>query len=296
MSIAEKKNLKVIIISDGTGETATNMARAAVTQFSDREIFFTRYKNVREKEQIDAIFTEATLHHDIVLYTLVTTELRQYIKELSKTEKVRVVDLMGPLLTNFGNIFETEPDYQPGLFHAVDDKYFKKVEAMEFTLNHDDGRNLNTINEADVVLVGISRTSKTPLSIYISMEGLKVVNVPVVLNIPLPEALFQTDQRKIFALTIDPDELMRIRQNRVQKLGLNMGGEYADMQKVTEEIEWANKLYENNKRWPIFDVTGKAIEEVAAEILKMINMRSQNRFKHVNRFAKKKEAKVDTDE
>lgn len=286
--IEEKKNLKIIVISDGTGETATAMTRAAMTQFQEKEIFFTRYKNVRTKEHIDAIFTEAALHHDIVVYTIVSPELRLHVQEISRTEKVRSVDLLGPLLTSFSNVFETEPDYQPGLLHAVDDNYFKKVSAVEFTLNHDDGKNLKTLEEADVILVGISRTSKTPLSIYLSLEGLKVVNVPIIMDMPLPDKVFLIDQRKIFGLTIDPDALHAIRKNRLNRLGVTQNGDYADIKKVTEEIEWANSIFNENKRWPIFNVTGKALEETAAEITKLLNMRKVNRFKHKKRFENKK--------
>jgi [pyruvate, water dikinase]-phosphate phosphotransferase / [pyruvate, water dikinase] kinase len=266
--------LKVIVISDGTGETASAITRAAMTQFQDKEIFFTRYKNIRTKEQIDAIFQEAAIHHDIVVYTIVSVELRAYIAELSKRDHVRSVDVMGPLLTTFSNFFEAEPNYQPGLLHAVNDQYFKRVAAIEFTLNHDDGRNINSLEEADVVLVGISRTSKTPLSMYLSLEGIKTVNVPIVMGVEVPEKLFQVDQRKIFGLTIDPDELFRIRKNRLSRLGLsNDEGDYADVAKVTEEIEWANRIFSENKRWPVFNVTGKALEETAAEIIKLLNMR-----------------------
>ncbi len=277
--------LKVIVISDGTGETASAITRAAMTQFQDKEIFFTRYKNIRTREQIDAIFQEAAIHHDIVVYTIVSVELRAYIAELSKRDHVRSVDVMGPLLTTFSNFFEAEPNYQPGLLHAVNDQYFKRVAAIEFTLNHDDGRNINSLEEADVVLVGISRTSKTPLSMYLSLEGIKTVNVPIVMDVPLPEKLFQIDQRKIFGLTIDPDELFRIRKNRLTRLGLsNDEGDYADLSKVSEEIEWANRIFSENKRWPVFNVTGKALEETAAEIIKLLNMRKVNRFKQSKRF------------
>lgn len=277
--------LKVIVISDGTGETASAITRAAMTQFQDKEIFFTRYKNIRTREQIDAIFQEAAIHHDIVVYTIVSVELRAYIAELSKRDHVRSVDVMGPLLTTFSNFFEAEPNYQPGLLHAVNDQYFKRVAAIEFTLNHDDGRNINSLEEAEVILVGISRTSKTPLSMYLSLEGIKTVNVPIVMGVPLPEKLFQIDQRKIFGLTIDPDELFRIRKNRLSRLGLaNDEGDYADIAKVSQEIEWANMIFSENKRWPVFNVTGKALEETAAEIIKLLNMRKVNRFKQSKRF------------
>lgn len=279
MDVEKKKNLKVIIISDGTGETAKAMTRAAITQFPSKEIFFTRYKNVRTKDHLDIIFKEVALHHDMVVYTIVSPELRLHALELSKQRHIRSVDLLGPLLTSFANVFETEPDYQPGLLHAVNDKYFEKVAAIEFTLNHDDGRNLKTLNEADIVLVGISRTSKTPLSIYLSLEGLKVVNIPLIMDVPVPENLFQIDQRKIFALTIEPDALSEIRKNRLTKLGSGTDGNYASARKVTEEVEWANTLFEQNKKWPIFDVTNKALEETASEIIKIINMRKNNRFR-----------------
>ena len=276
--------LKVIVISDGTGETATAITRAAMTQFADKDIFFTRYKNVRSKEQIDAIFQEAAIHHDVVVYTIVSLELRKHIEMLTRRDHVRSVDLLGPLLSAFSNFFEAEPSHVPGLLHAVNDDYFKRVSAIEFTLNHDDGRNLDSLEEADVVLVGISRTSKTPLSIYLSLEGMKVVNVPIVMGLPLPEKLFQVDQRKIFCLTIDPEALHQIRKNRLSRLGVQADGDYADLTKVVEEVEWANRLFAENKRWPSFNVTGKALEETAAEILKLVSMRKVNRFKQSKRF------------
>jgi regulator of PEP synthase PpsR (kinase-PPPase family) len=281
--------LKVIVISDGTGETASAITRAAMTQFQDKEIYFTRYKNIRTREQVDAIFQEAALHHDIVIYTIVSIELRAYIAELAKKDHVRAVDVMGPLLTVFSNFFESEPNYQPGLLHAVNDQYFKRVAAIEFTLNHDDGRNINSLEEADVILVGISRTSKTPLSMYLSLEGIKTVNVPIVMEVLLPEKIFQIDQRKIFGLTIDSDELFKIRKNRLSRLGLAKDeGDYADISKVSLEIEWANKIFSENKRWPVFNVTGKALEETAAEIIKLLNMRKINRFKQSKRFDESK--------
>jgi len=153
-------------------------------------------------------------------------------------------------------------------------------------LNHDDGRNISSLDEADVVLVGISRTSKTPLSMYLSLEGIKVVNVPIVMGVHVPEKLFQIDQRKIFGLTIDSDALFQIRKNRLSRLGLNNDeGDYADMAKVTEEIEWANRIFAEHKRWPVFNVTGKALEETAAEIMKLLTMRKENRFKQSKRFS-----------
>jgi len=276
----KRKRLKIIIISDGTGETATAISRAVMTQFSDRDVYFTRYKNVRTKEQLDAIFSEAAVHHDLIIYTLVSADMREYISEVARIKHVRTLDVLGPALTTFSNYFDEEPTNEPGLLHQVNDNYYKRVEAMEFTLNHDDGRNLNSLHLADVVLVGISRTSKTPLSLYLSLHGFKVTNVPLVLGTPLPKELFTIDQRKIFALTIDPEALKVIRQNRLNRLGAaSLTGNYADEAKVTEELEWANNIFKENKRWPVFNVTDKALEETAAEIMRLLAMRKNNIFK-----------------
>jgi regulator of PEP synthase PpsR (kinase-PPPase family) len=249
----QTQRLKIVIISDGTGETATAISRAVMAQFKEREVFFTRYKNIRTTEQIDAIFTEAAIHHDLVIHTIVSGKLREYIAEISRTKRVRTLDLIGPALTAFSNYFNQEPMSEPGLLHAVNDEYYKRVEAMEFTLNHDDGRNLASLHLADVILVGVSRTSKTPLSVYLSQHGIKVVNIPMIKDQPLPTELFEVDQRKIFALTIDPESLREIRKNRLQRLGAEKHqGDYAEHNKIVEEVEWANSIFKENKRWPVF--------------------------------------------
>jgi regulator of PEP synthase PpsR (kinase-PPPase family) len=278
------EHVKVIIISDGTGETATHIVRAIMTQFTghNNEVFFTRYKNVRTIERLDFIFQEAAIHHDLIVYTMVTEEMRAAIQDLTMKHGVKAIDVLGTALKEFSMFFNQVPSQRPGLLHAVDDNYFKRVAAMEFTLNHDDGKNLDTLEAADVILVGVSRTSKTPLSVYLSQHGLKVVNIPLIPGTMLSEHLFTVDQRKIFALTIDADALIEIRKNRVQKLdhsNMNGGGEYAKAENVHSEIEWANNLFKENKRWPVFNVTNKAIEETAAEILRLIKMRSVNQFK-----------------
>ena len=274
------KRLKLIIISDGTGETATTMTRAAMKQFQQHDIYFTRYKNVLTIEQVEAIFAQAAISHDLVIYTVVKKEIREHISRLSRTKHVRVLDLLGPMLTSLSNFFDTEPDYEPGLLRQVDREYFVRVDAMEFTLNHDDGRNLESLHLADAVLVGISRTSKTPLSLYLSLHGIKVVNVPLVHGTPLPEALGKIDQRKIFGLTINPDVLYNIRKNRLHRLRQKTdGGNYASLKKVLEEVEWADKIFAQNRKWPTFDVTGKALEETATEIMRLLQMKKSNMFK-----------------
>ncbi len=277
--MSTQQRVKIIILSDGTGETATSLVRAAMAQFADKDIYFTRYKNIREKEQILAIFEENSLHHHLVAHTIVSSELRGYILELSRKYKVKCVDLIGPMLSSLSTAFKIEPDNKPGKLHEVNAEYFKRVSAVEFTVNHDDGQNYQNLHEADVILVGVSRTSKTPLSLYLSLEGLKVINIPLIKGMKLPELLHQVDQRKIFALTIDPEALHQIRTNRLSRLGVSSDSDqYANMNLVVEEIEWANSLFKENKRWPVFNVTNKALEETASEIIKLINQRKVNRF------------------
>ncbi len=275
-----KERLKIVIISDGTGETATAICRAAMAQFEEKDVYFTRYKNVRSTEQVDAIFDNVAESHDLVIYTMVSPKIRDYIGKVALKKRVRSLDVLGPVLTTFANYFEQEPSEEPGLLYAMDKKYFDRINAMEFTLNHDDGRNLHSLHLADVILIGVSRTSKTPLSVYLSQHGLKVVNIPLVMGTKLPEQLFEVDQRKIFALTIAPDALMKIRKSRLTKLGsARHTGQYADEPRVIAELEWARKLFSENKSWPVFDVTNKALEETASEILRLINLRRNNMFK-----------------
>ncbi len=275
--MALKKRMKIIIISDGTGETATSVSRAVMTQFKDCDVYFTRYKNIRTKAQVDSIFEEAAIHHDLIMYTVVDISIRDYITNLSREKHVKTLDVLGPSITSFSNYFDQEPNQKQGLLYEVNDDYFKRMDAMEFTLNHDNGGNLNSLHLADIVLIGVSRTSKTPLSIYLSLDGIKVTNLQLSYKKELPKELFEIDQRKIFALTIDAHTLNTIRKNRLEK---NSPGElkkeYATDEFITKEIEWANHIFSENKRWPVFDVANKALEETATEIKRLLDMRKNN--------------------
>lgn len=263
----------LFIISDGTGETASTMVRAALVQYGEQDISISRCKNVRTEDQVDGLLDEVEEKSGFVAFTVVSPKLRTRIESGALKRGIPAIDLLGPLLVGLDKYFGIEnPSREAGLLRTVNEKYFRRVEAIEFTVKHDDGKEVRHLNSADIVLVGISRTSKTPLSIFLSHKGWKVANIPIVLNVPLPEELFKIDQRKIIALTIDPDKLTRIRQNRVEKLG-DSGGGYAQMKHIHEEIEYALNLFSQNKRWPIFNVTERALEETAAEITKIISMR-----------------------
>lgn len=264
----------IFIISDGTGETASTMIRAALVQYADEDINIVRCKNVRTEEQIESLIDDVYARKGIIVFTMVSPQMSRKVIESAAQKGITAVDLMGPLLTAFNTYFgHTSPGHTAGLLRAVDEQYFKRIEAIEFTVKHDDGKTLTHIDQADIILVGISRTSKTPLSIFLSHKGWKVANVPLVLHTPPPPELFKVDQRRIVGLTIDPESLTRIRKKRLEKFGQDPGGEYANMAHIHKEIEYASNIFKQNRRWPVFDVTDRALEETAAEIVRVVASR-----------------------
>lgn len=281
---------RIVVLSDGTGETAAQMTKAAMVQFSDQEVYFTRYKNVRSEAQIEAICEDAAREHDLVVYTLVSPTLRQFLHTKSQALRIPCVDLLGPLLVGLASHFGYEPKAIAGLLHDVNERYFYRIEAMEYTIAHDDGRDMTGLQKADLVIVGISRTSKTPLSMYLSHQGWKVCNIPIIKGFDIPKEVFEIDQRRVIGLTIDAEDLSTIRRARLQRLGQGEGGEYADPDKVLEEIEYAGDIFRKNRRWPVFNVTGKALEETASEIIKLMSSRRlAPTFENVSRTTPAKE-------
>jgi regulator of PEP synthase PpsR (kinase-PPPase family) len=264
---------KIYIVSDGTGETAAQMVKAAMVQFSDQDVYISRHKNMREKAQIEAICEEAAEAKALIVYTIVSPEVRSTLSSCAKARGIECVDLIGPLLVGMAGHFGFEPKSIAGLLHNVNEAYFKRIDAMEYTIGHDDGRDLSRLAEADLVILGISRTSKTPLSMYLSQQGWKVVNIPLILGFQVPNEVFEIDQRKVICLTIDPENLTTIRRNRLSRLGQSRGGEYADPDKVNEEIAYADEIFKKNRKWAVFNVTGKALEETAAEIIRLMASR-----------------------
>lgn len=264
---------RIIIISDGTGETAAQITKAAMVQFSNHDVFFTRYKNVRNENQIQAIVEEAESNHDLVVYTIVSPSLRAYLASNARSRNIPCVDLLGPILIGLGNYFGYAPKAIAGLLHDVNENYFKRIEAMEYTIAHDDGRDLTGLERADIVILGISRTSKTPLSMYLSHQGWKVANIPMIHGFELAKEIYEIDQKKIVGLTIDSGYLSTIRRARLERLGQERGGEYADPEKVLEEIEFADQIFKNNRKWVVFNVSGKALEETASEIIRLMESR-----------------------
>ena len=270
--------LTIFVLSDGTGETADQMIKAALVQYERQGLRIVRYKNIRTEQAAARVFEDASPARAIVVYTVVSDDLRQYIIKLSVQSGIPAIDLLGSLLEILSQYLKKDPHSEPGLFHKVNDYYFKRIEAIEFTVKHDDGRYPNNLDTADIVLVGLSRTSKTPLSIYLAYKGWKVANVPIVRNIPLPPALFETDQRKVVGLMIDPHNLVQIRRERLVRMGEEPTGDYASLDHVMEEIDYCKQIFRKNRHWPVFDVTNKALEETATEVEKLIRTTMPDKY------------------
>jgi len=263
----------IYIISDGSGETAATMIRAALVQYQQPDIQIVRCKNVRTESQVETIIEECYSRRGVVVYTVASPQMRLRIKEAATEKGLLSYDLLGPLLEVLDQYFGVTSGSRVNVLRTTDEMYFKRIEAIEYTVKHDDGKVLSDLDKADIILVGISRTSKTPLSIFLSHKGWKVANVPLVPGSPLPEELFKVDQRRVVGLIIDMESLQRIRKNRLEKFGQDTGGEYASMAQISKEIEYAEQLFKQNRRWPVFNVTERALEETASEIVRVIAAR-----------------------
>lgn len=269
-------SLPLFVLSDGTGETVENLVQAILIQYGNLKIEIYRYKMVRSEAQVNAIIEEAKLRSAPLIYTVVSPEVRVAISEGVKKHSIKAVDVLGATLDLIGKVYNAKPSLTPGLLHEVNEKYFKRIEAIEFTVKQDDGSLPENLKNADLVLVGVSRTSKTPLSVFLSHKGYKVANVPLVMGIDPPQELFEIDQNRIVALSIDPEALVKIRRERLVRMGRDPVGAYASLANVREEIEWAHRLFSRNKRWPVFEVSNKALEETAAEIERRMKKRLEN--------------------
>jgi regulator of PEP synthase PpsR (kinase-PPPase family) len=260
----------IYVVSGGSGETAHRMVEAALTQFSRAEhsAFVRRFQNVRSVEDLDKVLQMAADKRAVIVHTTVSREMRDYIDRRCAELRLTQVDLFGNLLDTLAIYLRERPEERPGSFHAVGDKYFRRIEAIEYALKYDDGIDMGGLVDADIVLVGISRTSKTPLSMYLAMEGFKVMNVPLVPNVALPAELEQIPQGRIVGLTIQADRLQEIRAYRLKRLGaVGSADNYSDMGRILEELQYADDIFKHHRRWPVLDVTGRSIEETAGLVL-----------------------------
>lgn len=256
----------IYLVSDGTGETAEKAVRAVLTQYPSIKTKVNRFQMVRTREQVESIVTEAKTRDAIVVFTMVIQNLKKILIDEIRKHDVNYIDLLGAMMDRFSQFFHDQPEEHAGALHQVNDEYFKRIEAIEFTVKHDDGNLLENLRQADIILVGVSRTSKTPLSIYLSHKGYKVANVPLVRGIEPPKELDEIDPRKVIGLTINPEVLSGIRRERLVRLGRDAGGDYSSLSYVQDEVSWAQQVFHRHRKWVVLDVTNKALEETAADI------------------------------
>ena len=256
----------IYIISDSVGETAEFVVRAASTQFQSIDLDVEKFPFVNDTEILDEIVHSAVENNALITFTLVVPELKEYLVKKATAMDVPLVDILGPTIQKIESEFSTSPTYKPGLTHKLDEDYFKRVEAIEFAVKYDDGRDPRGIHKADIILIGVSRTSKTPLSQYLALKRLKVANVPVVPEVDPPEELFKVDPKKCFGLRIQPEKLNFIRKERLEALGLGSNASYAQIQRIKDELDYFEKIVEKIG-CNVIDVSNRAVEETANKIL-----------------------------
>ena len=268
----QDKKILIYILSDGTGETATSITRAVLVQYEDSHVETCLYPNIRTQKQLHSILNTVDPKNSIISYTFVLQPIRDEIQEICKKRNLPSIDILGPLIQNFNQHLVSKPEKKAGILHQIDEDYFKRIEAIEFSLKYDDGSTTKNLQKADIVLIGVSRTSKTPLSIFLSYKGYRAANIPFVKDIQLPKEVFELDSKKIIGLTIDADTLLKIRRNRLQKIGMQNKADYADKLYVYDELEQARACFAKH-RWPVVNVTDRALEETAADIVRIIQMK-----------------------
>lgn len=260
---------KIYIISDATGQSGLHILRAAIVQFEHARTKIMVFHDVDSKAGLKKILDQARADRALIAFTFVRKEMRDYASQYCLKHNIYHLDILGPLIHNLSSYLQREPLETPTLLRKVDERYFKRIDAIEYTIGHDDGRGAERLNEADIVLVGLSRTSKTPTSLYLAQEGYKVANVPIVPGIPLPEELFAIDQHKIVCLNVDPEVLQKVRRVRQKHSGLKPS--YSDLKKVFAEVEYVWDLIKKHRSWKVVDTTNKSIEETAWEVIHYVS-------------------------
>jgi regulator of PEP synthase PpsR (kinase-PPPase family) len=261
------------LVSDATGDTVHSVARACLVQFEGAEAIEHIWSMVRTRSQVDRVIAGVGANPGVVLYTLVNETLRGPLVDGCRKLGVPAIPVLDPVIGALASYLGRQSRGLPGQQHLLDSEYFARIDAMTFALNHDDGQSAWGLNEADVVLCGVSRTSKTPTCIYLANRGIKAANVPVVPGMPLPPELFAASRPLIVGLTNDPERLIAVRRNRLQLLHQQTDRtDYTDMDAVREEVAMARRLFTEH-HWPVIDVTRRSIEETAAAILKLLARR-----------------------
>ncbi len=262
-------------VSDSTGETAERLARAALAQFVARDVDIRAVAMADSPEVVDRVLAEADPGSSLIAYTFVSADLRSYLRRRADEAGIRAVDLMGPMMEALEWLLHEQPKMLPGLRHRLDAEYFQRVEAVDFAVASDDGRDLRGLDKADVVLIGVSRSSKTPVSLYLAHRRLKVANVPLVPEVAPPPELFRLPAPRIIGLTVSPQKLHDIREERVKTLGLKVDASYARMERILTELAYADAIF-RKLGCPVIDATNQAVEETAVRILEIIDRGTRN--------------------
>lgn len=264
--------LHLHLLSDSTGETLEMIAKAALAQFDDADVIRHFWPMVRSLQHLDRIMGDIAANPGLVLYTLVNPETRSKLEERCLSLGLPSIAALDAVTDALEDMLGQQAKARPGRQHQMDEAYFARVDAIQFTIDHDDGVGWEDWEEADIVLAGVSRTSKTPTSIYLANRGYKTANIPIVVESPPPPALFGLKRPLVVGLTTAPDRLIQVRRNRLLSLNQAPDTSYVDTDKVAREVQFARRLFGDNG-WPVIDVTRRSIEETAAAILNFLNER-----------------------
>ena len=264
------------LVSDSTGETVHSVARACLVQFDDAQAIEHVWSMVRTRSQVDRVIAGVEANPGLVLFTLVNDALRQLLQEGCRRLQVQAIPVLDPVIGALASYLHRRSRGVPGKQHLLDSEYFARIDAMTFALNHDDGQSSWGLNDADVCLVGVSRTSKTPTCLYLANRGIKAANVPFVPGVPLPPDLIGASHPLIVGLTNDPERLIQLRRNRLDLLHHDAETEYTDIEAVRTEVREARRVFVR-LHWPVIDVTRRSIEETAAAVLKLYSDRQRHR-------------------
>ncbi len=262
------------LVSDATGETIHSVARACIAQFEGIQPVEHFWNLVRGDRQLDEVLQALYQNPGIVLYTLVDDHLRRRLQDACCELSVPCISILDPVISSLGHYLGLRSQSRPGRQHALDAAYFSRMDAVNFALTHDDGQSTWDLHQADLILVGVSRTSKTPTCLYLANRGYNAANIPYVPGVPLPPEINQLTRPLFVGLTKDADQLVEIRRNRMRMLNQTEASDYVDPEAVRAEVLEARRLY-NSRGWPVIDVTRRAIEETAAEIVGLLVRRRQ---------------------
>ena len=266
----------IYLISDSTGETLERIFLAIKAQFKNFKYKTHFYSFTRTENQISKILEVSEKNNNaIVLYTIVDNKLARHLSNECNSKNIPCFGILGDLIISFSKLLDQKALNVPSRQHVMDDEYYRKIEAIQFTMNHDDGNSVDDIEKSDIILLGVSRTSKTPTSIYLANKGMKISNIPLVNENSVPNILKENPQKKcVVGLTAEPDRLVDLRKNRMQSIKDNESTEYTSLDIVQKEMEDARKLFQKYK-WPSIDVTRKSVEETAASVLKIHDIFNQ---------------------